>query len=414
MTIEVPDDDEWDAHALLEVVVIAKYDDVDGLDPGDSEGEVPPLGGWVGFYALLLDNDQPDGMVAGLRRPDGSAIGANASAQNLGSMILVREDAGEVRPIIRIRTTDKRRPHGELGDLLYRVFVSDAATAPGIRLAGADDFTVSEQPIGFGESDFTLRRVDGKEIWEAVKPAAFSITDDEEVEPPEAFSGTLERTEGLSDKLEIGIEASVFLIVDDDELDVEVSLDTDTARVREGSSAVFTLMRDTTVSTLDVDVMVSTQVAEIEAPEGSPGVVFEPFPVSVRFEDGEATTRLEITSPGDEDWQAHTSLTVTVVPNLYEITQPGGINQKIVTDTTMGYKVSTAMGSATVRVEDDDLPDGIRFGLAEPIDRMPGRRNRAGLLVGEGEGVARAHFRAVTRGRPPSPRQPGVGGPLCY
>ena len=304
-------------------------------------------------------------MVGNLRRTDGSVF--DAGTDDLRSLTLVREDAGEARSIIRIRTTDKRRPHGEVGKITYASIPLAGSAAPGTRPAEENkDFVRISEDVGFEESDFRLRRVGGKEIWEAVKPVVVPITDDEEVEPPEVFSGTLERTAGLSDKLVLGSVNVQFLILDDDELDVEVSLDTDTARVREGSPAVFTLMRDTTVSTLDVDVMVSTQVAEIEAPEGSPGVVFEPFPVSVRFEDGEATTRLEITSPGDEDWQAHTSLTVTVVPNLYKLRQPDRSGGMVFTNLATGYKVSPTMGSAVVLVEDDDLPDtGVFIGFRD-------------------------------------------------
>ena len=356
-TIEVPEDDEWGAHALLEVIVLAQYSDSEGLDPGDVEGVVPSLGP-PSVFLLLLDNDQPEGMVGNLRRTDGSIF--DAGTDDLRSLTLVREDAGEARSTIRIRTTDKRRPHGEVGKITYDSIPLAGSAAPGTRLAEENkDYVRISEDVGFEESDFRLRRVGGKEIWEAVKPVVVPIVNDEEVEPPEVFSGTLERTAGLSDKLVLGSVNVQFLILDDDALEVEVSILAGAARVREGSPAVFTLMRDTTVSTLDVDVMVSTQVAEIEAPEGSPGVVFEPFPVSVRFEDGEATTRLEITSPGDEDWQAHTSLTVTVVSSLYEITQPGGEGKEIFTNLATGYKVSTAMGSATVRVEDDDLPEGM-------------------------------------------------------
>ena len=124
-----------------------------------------------------------------------------------------------------------------------------------------------------------------------------------------------------------------------------VSVVADKDEVSEGMPAVFTLLRlgDLTEE-LTVAVSVSTQVAEIDAPGGSPAVSLGAFRDEVTFDPGEATAPLTIGTVADDAWQAHTSLTVTV---------EDGVN----------HDVFSSMSSASMLVRDDDLPAGIVISL---------------------------------------------------
>ena len=371
--VSVPADTDWDAHTRLTISLFGpNYDPSSGWNP-----QIEFIEGRDRVTLLLRDDDLPDENMglSDLGPVDSPFVGTDNL--DLNNLALVREDSGAARSVIRVRTADAQRPHRGVGNIRHQSYLADSGTSPGTRNAQAEDFTATVQNLGFGEFDFRPRRVDGKQIWEAVKIAAVPIVDDKEVEPPEIFDTTVEPTSGLSNKLSLDHVDGQFLILDDDALEVEVSILAGAERVlQEGDSAVFTLMRDTTVSTLDVDVMVETRVAEVDAPDGSPVVAFEPFP-QVRFEEGEATTRLEVAITEDEDWQAHTSLTVTVVPNLYELRQPDGGRGEIFTNLATGYKVSATMGSATVRVEDDDLPKDITVSFVRA-----GRGDNATTLAG--------------------------------
>ena len=161
-----------------------------------------------------------------------------------------------------------------------------------------------------------------------------------------------------------------------------VSIAADDDEIKEGSKAVFTLKRDTTTSTLKVNVSVSASVAEDDVPVDAPAVTFGTFPGEVTFTAGQETTRVEISTGNDRVWQAHTTVRTTI--------QPG-----------TNYDVSRSTSHATVLVRDDDIAVNIDIFFPEGRPRLS--YTTSSVTVREdGSGVVPVGYAARTRdGRRP-------------
>ena len=344
LVITTVGDERWQSHVMLRVSVETGVGY--GVSPGASSATV-----------LVLDDDVPS-MVVGFS----------------STRMMVSEGEGPLVVELTARTAGDERPHAGVGIGDIRLSAMD-----GTALA-ASDYVFDPVSVSLSPSSFT--RVDVG-AYELALRFAVEIVDDDVLELEEEFVLTL-TGEGLAPAVAIEPGSAAVVIADDDE--VVVSVEADVVEVVEGSTVVFTLRRDSNdlSEALTVMVGVSTETAEVEAPPGSPGVSFGGFPGEAIFNPGATTARLTISTTGDENWQAHTSLTVTVLLGA-------------------GYAPSETMSSAVVLVEDNDLPKGIIASL-DKGNCHGCNPTVPRFFFDEDVGVARVYVRVTT----PDDRRPHI------
>ena len=324
VVVRTEDDEVWQAHTTVRVTVLpgAGY----AVSPGASSAVV-----------LVRDDDLPEGIVIGIVDPNpGDSNPGNLFGEDTDNIHYFSEKAGNVEVGLFARVD--RQPHGDrVMEVLLKAF--DVST-----LFGTDYEILSPSiSVRFRPSTFVRVIRGGEMVWEAPAFVPVRIIDDTEAEGDEGFVMTLLSPSSLGllpVSVSVSTEVALAVIVDDDRPVVPVvSVSADVSEVIEGSAAVFTLRRlgGEVGEPLTVGVSVSTQVAEVGVPPGSPGVAFGGFPDEVSFDSGETTARLLISSEADEAWQAHTSLTAVV-------------------EFGADYVVSPGASSAAVLVRDDDVP----------------------------------------------------------
>ena len=300
-------DEDWQAHTSLTVTVLDR-------------ANYSPSATMSSAVVLVLDDDVP-AMTVGVS----------------STRMTVSEGEETLAVQVIARTMGAEHPHTDVGIGSIRLSAVD-----GTALMPAD-YVADVMEMTIAPSNFT--RVDSG-VYEAALPFAVEIVDDAVQELEEEFVLSLTGL-GLASAVSIEPSSAAVVIADDDKAVISVVADVPRARVVEGSVAAFTLRRDNddVGEALLVPLGVSTETAETHAPANSPGVAFGAFPGEATLGPGQMTTRLEISTVEDNQWQAHMTVRVVVLPGS-------------------GYEPSATMGSATVFVQDDDLPEGMVLGFS--------------------------------------------------
>ena len=230
----------------------------------------------------------------------------------------IRNDDSAAAPTPRLSIRDASVPEGDTGTspLDFTVALNRAPTTPvTVRWTTADgtanagtDYTAASGRLTFP-------------VGEDQRTVSVPVRGDTEIEPDETFRVTLTGASGAR----LHRDTATGTIRNDDSSTVEVAAET--ATVTEGEDAVFVLTR---AGALSQALEVAFRI------EDADGVLAAPAPDGASFAAGAATARVTLPTGDDSDDEPDAQLKLTLVEGS-------------------GYDPGAA-ASATVTVEDDDLP----------------------------------------------------------
>ena len=305
----------WEEHTTVTVSVVGGVDYRASPEAGSETVKV-------------LDDDIPEMVIgfseAGESHPSFSTISFSVS-----------EASGGIPITVIAETIRDELPRGSV-----MVGISARTESP-------SDFELSTNVVTFAEWE-RATNVQDEPVYRSTRRVFVTLVNDNVREEEEFFIIELRplvTARGIS-------PGEAYLNVVDDDFIVSVEAEGD-GIVEEGSPALFTLTRAGETA-LRSAVRVSVSGGET----GVPGSVFIGAPVrDVFFEPGASLSSLVVDTRGDGTWNAHTMVTVTVLPGS-------------------DYVVSPVSDSAAVQVRDDDVPEMMvgfvrtRVSFAENADKF--------------------------------------------